>query len=51
MFKFKVCKKNDFIVSVVSCMLMKVKVGLLSVWFVLLFIGLMLIGFVWLMVF
>lgn len=49
--KSKVRKKNDFTVSAVSRMPMKVKVGPSSVWFVSLFIGLMLIGLIWLMVF
>lgn len=49
--KSKVRKKNDFTVSAVSRTAMKVKVGPSSVWFVSLFIGLMLIGLIWLMVF
>ena len=49
--KSKVRKKNDFTVSTVSRTPVKVKVGPSSVWFVALFIGLMLIGLVWLMVF
>jgi Cell division protein CrgA len=49
--KSKVRKKNDFAVSTVSRTPVKVKVGPSSVWFVALFIGLMLIGLVWLMVF
>ncbi len=49
--KSKVRKKNDFTVSAVSRTPMKVKVGPSSVWFVSLFIGLMLIGLIWLMVF
>lgn len=49
--KSKVRKKNDFTVSAVSRAPMKVKVGPSSVWFVSLFIGLMLIGLIWLMVF
>lgn len=49
--KSKVRKKNDFTVSAVSRTTMKVKVGPSSVWFVSLFIGLMLIGLIWLMVF
>lgn len=49
--KSKVRKKNDFTVSAVSGTPMKVKVGPSSVWFVSLFIGLMLIGLIWLMVF
>jgi hypothetical protein len=49
--KSKVRKKNDFAVSTVSRTPVKVKVGPWSMWFVALFIGLMLIGLVWLMVF
>ena len=49
--KSKVRKKNDFTVGSVSRTPVKVKVGPSSVWFVALFIGLMLIGLVWLMVF
>jgi Cell division protein CrgA len=49
--KSKVRKKNDFAVSTVSRTPVKVKVGPSSVWFVALFVGLMLIGLVWLMVF
>ncbi len=49
--KSKVRKKNDFTVSSVSRKPVKVKVGPSSVWFVALFVGLMLIGLVWLMVF
>ena len=49
--KSKVRKKNDFTVSTVSRTPVKVKVGPSSVWFVALFVGLMLIGLVWLMVF
>ena len=49
--KSKVRKKNDFTVTAVSRTPVKVKVGPSSVWFVALFIGLMLIGLVWLMVF
>ena len=49
--KSKVRKKNDFTVSAVSRTPVKVKVGPSSVWFVCLFVGLMLIGLVWLMVF
>lgn len=49
--KSKVRKKNDFTVSAASRTPMKVKVGPSSVWFVSLFIGLMLIGLIWLMVF
>ncbi|MGO9151660.1 cell division protein CrgA [Mycobacterium sp.] len=49
--KSKVRKKNDFAVSTVSRTPVKVKVGPSSVWFVASFIGLMLIGLIWLMVF
>jgi hypothetical protein len=49
--KSKVRKKNDFTVSSVSRTPVKVKAGPSSVWFVALFVGLMLIGLVWLMVF
>ncbi len=48
--KSKVRKKNDFTVRSVSRTPMKVKAGPSSVWFVAFFIGLMLIGLVWLMV-
>ena len=49
--KSKVRKKNDFTVSAVSRTPVKVKAGPSSVWFVVLFVGLMLIGLIWLMVF
>lgn len=49
--KSKVRKKNDFTVNPVSRTPVKVKAGPSSVWFVALFIGLMLIGLVWLLVF
>ncbi|MBI3217785.1 MAG: cell division protein CrgA [Mycobacterium sp.] len=49
--KSKVRKKNDFTVSTVSRTPVKVKAGPSSVWFVVLFIGLMLFGLVWLLVF
>jgi Cell division protein CrgA len=49
--KSKVRKKSDFTVSAVSRTPVKVKAGPSSVWFVVLFCGLMLIGLVWLMVF
>jgi hypothetical protein len=49
--KSKVRKKNDFTVRGVSRTPVKVKAGPSSVWFVALFVGLMLIGLVWLMVF
>ena len=43
--KSKVRKKNDFTIKPVSRTPVKVKAGPSSVWFVVLFIGLMLIGF------
>jgi Cell division protein CrgA len=49
--KSKVRKKTDFTVSAVSRTPVKVKAGPSSVWFVVLFCGLMLIGLIWLMVF
>jgi hypothetical protein len=49
--KSKVRKKNDFAVRPVSRTPVKVKAGPSSVWFVALFIGLMLIGLLWLLVF
>ena len=49
--KSKVRKKNDFTISPVSRTPVKVKVGPSSVWFVVLFVGLMLFGLVWLLVF
>jgi hypothetical protein len=49
--KSKVRKKNDFTVSSVSRTPVKVKAGPSSVWFVALFIGLMLFGLAWLLVF
>ena len=49
--KSKVRKKSDFTVSAVSRTPVKVKAGPSSVWFVVLFCGLMLIGLVLLMVF
>ena len=49
--KSKVRKKNDFTVNPVSRTPVKVKAGPSSVWFVVLFCGLMLIGLVWLLVF
>lgn len=49
--KSKVRKKNDFTVNSVSRTPVKVKTGPSSVWFVVLFISLMLIGLVWLLVF
>jgi hypothetical protein len=49
--KSKVRNKSDFTVSAVSRTPVKVKAGPSSVWFVALFVGLMLIGLIWLMVF
>jgi len=49
--KSKVRKKTDFTAHTVSRTPVKVKAGPSSVWFVAFFIGLMLIGLVWLMVF
>jgi hypothetical protein len=49
--KSKVRKKNDFTVNAVSRTPVKVKAGPSSVWFVVLFVGLMLVGLVWLLVF
>jgi hypothetical protein len=49
--KSKVRKKNDFSVKSVSRTPVKVKAGPSSVWFVALFIGLMLFGLAWLLVF
>ena len=49
--KSKVRKKNDFTVNPVSRTPVKVKAGPSSVWFVVFFIGLMLIGLAWLLVF
>src|ERR1700760_3283897 len=49
--KSKVRKKNDFTINPVSRTPVKVKTGPSSVWFVALFIGLMLIGLAWLLVF
>ncbi len=49
--KSKVRKKTDFTAHSVSRTPVKVKAGPSSVWFVVLFCGLMLIGLVWLMVF
>lgn len=49
--KSKVRKKSDFTISTVSRTPVKVKAGPSSVWFVALFVGLMLFGLVWLMVF
>jgi hypothetical protein len=49
--KSKVRKKNDFTLRPVSRTPVKVKAGPSSVWFVVLFVSLMLIGLVWLLVF
>lgn len=49
--KSKVRKKNDFTINPVSRTPVKVKAGPSSVWFVVLFVGLMLIGLLWLLVF
>ena len=49
--KFNVRKKNDFTVNPVSRTPVKVKAGPSSVWFVVLFCGLMLVGLAWLLVF
>ena len=49
--KSKVRKKNDFTINPVSRTPVKVKAGPSSVWFVVLFVGLMLIGLAWLLVF
>jgi hypothetical protein len=49
--KSKVRKKNDFTINPVSRTPVKVKAGPSSTWFVVLFVGLMLIGLIWLIVF
>jgi hypothetical protein len=49
--KSKVRKKNEFTVNPVSRTPVKVKAGPSSMWFVVLFIGLMLLGLAWLIVF
>ncbi len=49
--KSKVRKKNDFTINPVSRTPVKVKAGPSSVWFVVLFVGLMLLGLLWLLVF
>lgn len=49
--KSKVRKKNDFTINPVSRTPVKVKAGPSSVWFVALFVGLMIIGLIWLLVF
>jgi hypothetical protein len=49
--KSKVRKKNDFTINPVSRTPVKVKAGPSSTWFVVFFVGLMLIGLFWLIVF
>ncbi|GFG53387.1 cell division protein CrgA [Mycolicibacterium agri] len=49
--KSKVRKKNDFTINPVSRTPVKVKAGPSSVWFVVLFLSLMVIGLAWLLVF
>jgi hypothetical protein len=49
--KSKVRKKSSFTASPVSRTPVKVKAGPSSVWFVVLFLGLMLLGLAWLMVY
>lgn len=49
--KSKVRKKSSFTTSSVSRTPVKVKAGPSSVWFVVFFCGLMLVGLVWLMVY
>jgi hypothetical protein len=49
--KSKVRKKNDFTINPVSRTPVKVKAGPSSIWFVVLFVGLMLIGLIWLILF
>jgi hypothetical protein len=49
--KSKVRKKNDFTIRPVSRTPVKVKAGPSSIWFVAFFLGLMLIGLLWLLVF
>jgi hypothetical protein len=49
--KSKVRKKNDFTASTVSRTPVKVKAGPSSVWFVVFFLGLMVFGLAWLLVF
>ena len=49
--KSKVRKKNDFTINPVSRTPVRVKAGPSSIWFVVLFCGLMLIGLAWLIVF
>ncbi|HET9875000.1 MAG TPA: cell division protein CrgA [Mycobacterium sp.] len=49
--KSKVRKKSNFTAGTVSRTPVKVKAGPSSVWFIALFLGLMLFGLVWLMVY
>jgi len=49
--KSKVRKKNDFTINQVSRTPVKVKAGPSSGWYVALFVGLMLLGLLWLIVF
>jgi hypothetical protein len=49
--KSKVRKKNDFTATQVSRTPVKVKAGPSSVWFVVFFLGLMVVGLAWLLVF
>jgi len=49
--KSKVRKKNDFTVNTVSRTPVKVKAGPSPMWFVVFFIGLMVFGLAWLIVF
>jgi hypothetical protein len=49
--KSKVRKKNDYTIRPVSRTPVKVKAGPSSIWFVVLFVGLMLIGLLWLLVY
>lgn len=49
--KSKVRKKSGFTASTVSRTPVKIKVGPSSTWFIMLFLGLMLFGLVWLMVY
>lgn len=49
--KSKVRKKSSFAGSSVSRTPVKIKAGPSSIWFVMLFLGLMLLGLIWLMVF
>ena len=49
--KSKVRKKSDFTANSVSRTPVKVKAGPSGMWFVVLFVGLMLLGLMWLLVF